>query len=146
VDFRCGDKGTDTTPPFYDTLVFQGGECVTKPMLLFRNTGTTLKNVSAESGPTFSQPLAARGMALRDFENNGSVDVLVTVNNGAPILLRNNAGTQNHWLGVRLIGKKSNPDAVGATITYQAGDLNAAVQKSQEAVIFPLTILAWYWD
>ncbi|HEY4742579.1 MAG TPA: ASPIC/UnbV domain-containing protein, partial [Candidatus Acidoferrales bacterium] len=29
----------------------------------------------------------------------------------------------NHWLGVRLVGRKSNPDAIGARITYQAGDL-----------------------
>jgi hypothetical protein len=39
------------------------------------------------------------------------------------VLLRNNAGRQNHWLGLRLIGKKCNPDAVGARISYQAGDL-----------------------
>jgi enediyne biosynthesis protein E4 len=94
-----------------------------EPMLLFHNTGNGLKNVSSESGPVFSQPLAARGMALGDFDNNGSVDVLIAINNGAPILLRNNAGTLNHWLGLRLVGKKSNPDAVGATLTYQAGDL-----------------------
>jgi hypothetical protein len=89
--------------------------------LLFRNLGNRLKNVSNESGPIFSQPLAARGMALGDFDNNGSVDVLIAINNGAPILLRNNAGTQNHWLGLSLVGKKSNPDAIGARISYQAG-------------------------
>jgi hypothetical protein len=94
-----------------------------EPMLLFHNTGNGLKNVSSESGTTFSQPLAARGMALGDFDNNGSLDALVAINNGAPILLRNNAGTQNHWLGLSLIGKKSNPDAIGARISYQAGDL-----------------------
>ncbi len=94
-----------------------------EPMLLFHNTGNGLKNVSSESGPIFSQPLAARGMALGDFDNNGSMDVLVAINNGAPILLRNNAGTQNHWLGLNLKGKKSNPDAIGARISYQAGDL-----------------------
>jgi enediyne biosynthesis protein E4 len=100
-----------------------------EPMLLFHNTGTGLKNVSGESGPVFSRPLAARGMALGDFDNDGSVDVLVAINNGAPILLRNNAGRQNHWLGVHLIGKKSNPDAVGANIRYQAGDLKRSRVK-----------------
>jgi enediyne biosynthesis protein E4 len=100
-----------------------------EPMLLFHNSGNGLKNVSRESGPIFSQALAARGMALGDFDNNGSVDVLIAVNNGAPILLRNNAGTQNHWLGLLLVGKKSNPDAIGATITYQAGDLRRSRTK-----------------
>jgi enediyne biosynthesis protein E4 len=94
-----------------------------EPMLLFQNTGNGLKNISSESGPIFSQPLAARGMALGDFDNDGSVDVLVAVNNGAPVLLRNNAGTNNRWLGLKLVGKKSNPDAIGARISYQAGDL-----------------------
>jgi hypothetical protein len=32
-------------------------------------------------------------------------------------------GSQNHWLGLKLIGKKSNPDAIGARVRYQAGDL-----------------------
>jgi hypothetical protein len=68
-------------------------------------------------------------MALGDFDNDGSVDVLIAINNGAPVLLRNNAGKQNHWLGVRLVGKKSNPDAVGARVTYQAGDLKRRQMK-----------------
>jgi enediyne biosynthesis protein E4 len=94
-----------------------------EPMLLFQNTGKGLKNVSADSGPIFLRPIAGRGMALGDFDNDGAVDVLVAVNNGAPILLRNNAARENHWLGVKLVGQKSNRDAVGARITYQAGDL-----------------------
>jgi hypothetical protein len=101
-----------------------------EPLLLFRNTGSGgFKNVSLESGPIFSKPLAARGMALGDFDNDGAVDVLIATNNGAPILLRNNAGRQNHWLGLRLMGRKSNIDAVGAKITYRAGDLQRTHTK-----------------
>ena len=100
-----------------------------EPMLLFRNTGHDFKNVSDQGGPIFSQTLAARGMALGDFDNDGAVDVLVSVNNGAPLLLQNNAGKQNHWLGVRLMGKKSNPDAIGARISYQSGDLKRSRTK-----------------
>jgi hypothetical protein len=68
-------------------------------------------------------------MALGDFDKDGAVDVLISINNGAPVLLRNNAGKQNHWLGLRLVGKKSNPDAVGARVTYQAGDLKRHQMK-----------------
>ena len=100
-----------------------------EPMLLFRSTGHDFKNVSGQGGPIFSQTLAARGMALGDFDNDGAVDVLVSVNNGAPLLLHNNAGKQNHWLGVRLIGKKSNTDAIGAHISYQSGDLKRSRTK-----------------
>ena len=35
----------------------------------------------------------------------------------------------NHWLGIRLMGKKSNPDAIGARISYQAGDLKRTRMK-----------------
>src|SRR5205823_6479138 len=40
-----------------------------------------------------------------------------------------NDGNQNHWLGIKLVGKKANPDAVGARITYQAGDLKRSRMK-----------------
>jgi hypothetical protein len=99
-------------------------------MLLFHNTGRRYVNVSAESGSIFNQPIAARGLAIGDFNNDGAVDVLVTVNNGAPLLLQNNAGKGNHWLGVRLIGKKANPDAIGALITWQSGDLKRSRMKT----------------
>ena len=111
---------------FPDDLVEQLSHQVTykEPLLLFHNQrGKSFKNVSSESGPVFSKSFAARGLALGDFNNDGAVDVLVSVNDGAPVLLRNNIGKQNHWLGVRLVGRTCNPDAIGARVTYQAGDL-----------------------
>jgi enediyne biosynthesis protein E4 len=53
----------------------------------------------------------------------------VTQNGGPPILLKNSAVRQNHWLGVRLVGKRANIDAIGAKITYQADDLKRHVFK-----------------
>jgi len=100
-----------------------------EPLLLFENTGKGFKDVSPQSGPVFAKSFAARGMAIGDFNNDGAIDVLVSVNDGAPVLLRNNAGSKNHWLGVNLIGKKSNPDAIGARVTYQAGDLKRSRMK-----------------
>ena len=94
-----------------------------EPMLLFHNTGKGFENVSPESGTIFSKPLSGRGLALGDFDNDGSVDVLISQNNAAPILLKNNLGRQNHWLGIRLVGTKANIDAIGAKVTYQSGDL-----------------------
>ena len=94
-----------------------------EPLLLFHNNGKNWENVSARSGPVFAKSFSARGLAIGDFDNDGSVDVLVSVNDDAPLLLRNRIGRQNHWLGIQLVGKKGNPDAVGARVTYQAGDL-----------------------
>ncbi len=100
-----------------------------EPLLLFRNTKKGFQNVSPESGPAFAKPLSARGMAVGDFDNNGALDILVSVNDGAPVFLRNNVGAQNHWLGVKLVGKKSNPDAIGARLTYQAQALKRSRMK-----------------
>jgi enediyne biosynthesis protein E4 len=94
-----------------------------EPPLLFHNTGNGLKNVSPESGPVFSRPLAARGLAIGDFDSDGLVDVLISCNDQPPVLLRNNVGNKNHWLGLKLVGTKANIDAVGARVSYQAGDL-----------------------
>jgi len=100
-----------------------------EPLMLFQNDGASWKNVSGQSGPIFAKNIAGRGLALGDFDNDGSVDVLVTVNNGVPVLLRNNAGRQNHWLGLHLIGRRCNIDAIGAKVVYKAGGMKRQVDK-----------------
>jgi len=106
-----------------------GGVTYEEPLLLFHNTGKSFQDVSGQSGPVFATNRSYRGLALGDFNNDGAVDVLISVNDGAPVLLRNNAARRNHWLGIRLVGKKSNPDAVGARVTYQSGDLRRSRMK-----------------
>jgi len=100
-----------------------------EPLLLFRNDGKGLKNVSAQSGPAFNTPYKARGLALGDFNNDGAVDVLVSMNDAPPLLLKNEVGARKHWLGINLVGTKANRDAVGAVVTYQSGDLKRSRMK-----------------
>jgi enediyne biosynthesis protein E4 len=92
-----------------------------EPLLLFRQENGKLRNVSDEGGPAFQKPYPARGLAVGDFENDGRLDVLIGVNGGAPILLRNRAGVGNHWLGLKLEGVKCNRDAIGARIRWSVG-------------------------
>ena len=92
-----------------------------EPLLLFHHDGTKLVNVSAQAGPAFTRSYPARGLAVGDYNNDGRVDVLIGNNGGAPVLLKNNAGDGNHWLGVKLQGTTCNRDAIGATITWSAG-------------------------
>ena len=110
---------------FPDDLVEQFSSRVTfkEQLLLFHNTGKAFQDVSSQSGPAFAKPFSARGLAVGDFNNDGGIDVLISVNDEAPVLLRNEIGKLSHWLGVRLVGKKCNADAVGARIAYQSGDL-----------------------
>jgi len=113
----------DLIEKIYDNVTYR------ERLMLFHNSAGALKNVSQESGPAFSRPMSARGLALGDFNNDGAVDVLISCNDEAPVLLQNTAGRENHWLGLKLIGKKANIDAVGAVVTYQAGDLKRSRMK-----------------
>jgi hypothetical protein len=100
-----------------------------EPLGLFHKTDAGFKNVSSEAGPVFQRMMSARGLAIGDFNNDGAQDVLISCSNEPPVLLQNNAGRHNHWLGVKLIGKKANIDAIGAIVTYQAGDLKRSRMK-----------------
>lgn len=101
-----------------------------EPLLLFHYDGKTLEDMSAKAGPVFQKDFAARGLALGDFDNDGSVDVLVAINNGAPLLLRNQAAGGRNWLGVRLIGKTCNRDAIGARVKWVAGAIERHRMKT----------------
>ena len=101
-----------------------------EPLLLFHNDGTKLSNVSQQGGPVFQKMFPARGLAVGDYNNDGRVDVLIGNNGGAPVLLKNNAGEGNHWLGVKLQGTSCNRDAVGATISWSANGTKRSRYKS----------------
>jgi enediyne biosynthesis protein E4 len=68
-----------------------------------------------DSGVT--APLAARGAAFGDINNDGYMDVLLTTLGGPPVLLLNRGGSANHWLGITLRGTRSNRDGYGARVS-----------------------------
>ena len=69
-------------------------------------------------------PHAARGAAFADFDNDGFVDLIVANNGDPPLVLHNAGGNGNHFLNFKLVGTKSNRDAIGARIRVQAGGLS----------------------
>src|SRR5271167_962027 len=97
-----GDLDLILANGFPDDLVEEYSHEVTykEPLLLFQKQGAIFKDVSAQSGPIFSKAFPARGLAIGDFNNDGAVDVLISNNDLPPLLLRNNIGKENHWLGV----------------------------------------------
>ena len=117
-----------------DLLVAQGHDLETiqanfpdlryrEPMLLARNTGKGFVDVSKESGEVFQQAWVARGLAIGDLDNGGREDAVVTTNNGPAYILHNETPTHNHWITFKLVGHRSNRDAIGAEvkITTRAG-------------------------
>ncbi len=92
-----------------------------QPPLLFRNEGgRKFENVSAKVGRDFEKPLLARGSAYADFDHDGDLDILITTNDGAAVLYRNDGANRNHWITVRLSGTKSNRSALGAVVRVES--------------------------
>jgi hypothetical protein len=92
-------------------------------MRMLRNVKGRFIDVTRNSGAPFSIPLAARGAAFGDINNDGCIDAVIVVNEGAPLLLRNDcAGPGRHWIMLRLEGVRSNRDGIGARVRVTTAD------------------------
>jgi len=85
--------------------------------LLYRNLRNGhFADVSLNAGGGISDPVAARGCAFGDFDNDGDIDAVVNTVNDYPQLLRCDSTLQNNWIKVRTIGTKSNRSGIGARL------------------------------
>ena len=101
-----------------------------EPKLMFRNQGAgKFKKVSEELGPDFMKPVAGRGLAVADYDNDGDMDLAVNVRGERAELLRNDGGNAHNWLQIFLVGTKSNRDAVGASVKLVADGLTQMKQR-----------------
>ena len=88
-----------------------------QPDGLMRNLGGfKFQDVSASAGPALLEPMAHRGAAFGDLNNDGNIDVVVNVINGRPQLLMNRSSTGNHWIILNLVGRKDNRDGLGTRV------------------------------
>ncbi|HZT57907.1 MAG TPA: CRTAC1 family protein [Pyrinomonadaceae bacterium] len=89
-----------------------------QPPHLFRNLGRKkFEEVTEKVGRVLGRAIVGRGAAYGDFDNDGDLDLLVTANNGPARLYRNDNANQNDVLRVKLVGTRSNRDAIGARVT-----------------------------
>ena len=88
-----------------------------QPAQLFQNLGKgKFRDIAAEVGGGFDQPKVGRGLAVGDFDRDGDMDLLLTTNHGPAYLYRNDKLNSNRSIRFRLVGTKSNRDAIGATV------------------------------
>ena len=81
-----------------------------EPLLMFRNVGEgKFEKVSDMLGPDFVRPIAGRGLATADFDNDGGIGIAVNARRDYPEVLRSDGGNANHWLEVLLIGTQVEP-------------------------------------
>jgi len=88
--------------------------------LLFENRRDgTFEEVGEKAGPGMALALPGRAAAFADFDDDGDLDVLVNNIDEKPTLLRNEMGNRSHWIGLKLVGRHCNRDAVGARVTLK---------------------------
>ena len=93
------------------------------PNRIFRNIeGQRFEDVSAAAGPGFQSAAMHRGVAFADFDNDGRVDAVVTVLNGQAKLFRNVSAGGQHWLALKLRGRRANRMGLGASVKVHLPD------------------------
>jgi enediyne biosynthesis protein E4 len=103
-----------------------------QPAQLFQNIGGgKFRDVATNIGGGYDQPKVGRGLAVGDYDRDGDLDILLTTNNGPAYLYRNDLLVKNKGIRFRLVGTKSNRDAIGATVRiFLNGQVQTAIVRS----------------
>jgi hypothetical protein len=104
----------------------QASQRYAQPAQLFWNCGASsgasfVPALEEKCGADLFKPIVGRGSAFADIDSDGDLDVALTQIAGPPLLLRNDQALGHHWLRLKLVGAKSNRDAIGAWIKVRAG-------------------------
>jgi hypothetical protein len=91
------------------------------------DTGVPARAKREPAANPFSRRYVARGAATADFFNRGAEDLLITVLDGSPLILRNDSH-RGHWLTLKLLGTTSNRDGFGTRVEIKAGTVTQTAE------------------
>jgi hypothetical protein len=99
-----------------------------RPLLFHNLRNGTFEEIGKNSGPALTRRYVARGAATADFFNDGRENLLVTVLDSSPLLLRNETARRGHWLRIKTVGTRSNRDGFGARVEVKTGGLTQSAE------------------
>jgi hypothetical protein len=118
-----------------DNIAQFGNRKYEEPNSVLRNLGKgKFEDVSSGAGPDFQLAGPHRGVAFGDLDNDGRVDAVVTVLNGSLRYFHNVSKNNNHWIILKLVGKKSNRMGLGAQVRITTDDGKVQYNQATTAV------------
>jgi hypothetical protein len=102
------------------------------PMRLWRNDGAgAWPEVAASSGITHTG--SGKGLLTFDYDADGDLDLFVVTNSGQPVLYRNDGGNDNDWLRVKVVGRSSTKEGIGARVEVRATPVSPVRMQEVDA-------------
>lgn len=117
-----GDLDNDGFLDFYLGTGYPEFEALMPNLMFLNDSGSGFLDVTSAGG--FGHLQKGHGVSFGDLDNDGDQDILLEVGgwyagDAYPNAVFENPGFGHHWLGLKLVGTKSNRSAIGARIKLE---------------------------